>query len=237
MRTLLTLLSLSLLLFVSCELPILTSITTPDAPDPLPIEQDTCTEFVEITEPAFITAYQPYFDFPFEEGFLIVGDDSTWVDNATMYDLSHLLDSMLRAWKPQYDYIVFSNPDGNFLCSFVVIGTNNISEFRQYVRVRYPVTETVWGTAGFGWLKQAFAFANVATYEQYLLAAKTLPSVDYFTFIGTHYDSLQYVDLSYVILGECKAGRLRADFRYMDYEMPDTLINQFVERGWQDVWH
>jgi len=197
---------------------------------PQPVVVDTCTDWTEITEPKFVTAYFTYDDPPFTDKLVQVGPYEAWIypDNADSIGVK--IDSFLKAWKPQYTYHVFVNPSDNQQIAIICEGTNNEMEFRPYMRIKFNGL-----TSGFGWHRQGFTFIKAVSYEQYSEMADLYPSVDYFTFIGSNYDSLEYIDLSLKILGQCKTGRHTADFRYMPIVMPDSIITLFEDAGWENI--
>ncbi len=197
---------------------------------PQPIQQDTCVTPVEFTEPKFVTGYFVYDEPLFTDRLFIVGDQEAWIYPDNVDDLQDTLLAMLQAWKPQFQYQVFVNPSDSRQITLIAKGTNDRYEFMPYIKIKFNGL-----TAGFGWHTQGFTFLKAVNAEQYGTLVSEFPSVDYFTFIGSDYDSTDYVSISYRILGDCKLGRHTADFRYMPYEMPDTLINLFIEAGWENV--
>ena len=200
-------------------------------PKPVEIVVDTpCTDWVEITEPKFVTGYFIYNDIAFTDGYLIVGNDSAWIDASNYVEFADILRGMLAAWKPQFSYKVYQQDSPFLNIAIVAEGTNNRAEFQQYVRLYFNNIH-----AGFGWHSQGFTFLRAVSAAEYLQLVEDYPSVDYFTFIQTNYDSLEYIELALKILGECKLGRNTADFRYMPITMPDTIITLFQDAGWENI--
>ncbi len=88
-----------------------------------------------------------------------------------------------------------------------------------------------------GAIKQGFIFAGALTFDQFKEVAIKYPSVDRFNFRNTQYDSLQYIELANIILGDCKAGRTWADFRFNPFQIDPAIVSQFEAVGWETVLH
>ena len=175
-----------------------------------------CTEPIEITQPEFVTLY---LEFDFLE------DSILWQGGGTSsYDLAEVVQAVTSL-----PFTIYSKNK-----SFVVIidGTNNHQSFQTKIFSRSGGAKFYFGTA-----RQGFEFLGALEFEEYKQVIEKYPSVYFFNFLGTNYDSLQYDELAYKILGTCKKGRWKADFRFNPFEAPDTIINQFEAAKWDIVLH
>lgn len=181
--------------------------------DPLPIDTP-CIDPIEITEPAFVTLY---IEFDVFDPFLI------W--QGAQVESNQLAD-VVQA--------VTSNPFTiyNQGKAWVVIidNTNDNQSFYLKIFARSNGAKVYMGA-----IKQGFIFAGALTFDQFKDVAIKYPSVDRFNFRNTQYDSLQYIELANIILGDCKAGRTWADFRFNPFEMDPAIVAQFEAVGWDTV--
>lgn len=186
---------------------------------PQPAEQDTtgndtCTTPVEYTLPAFITGscFVP-----------VPTNPVIWqYSNLSSNDLCSLLAAMGYNYPCQY-YA------GQKEFAVILKGTNATTPLSGKIYTRDKNGAKCLVTFS----KQAFLFGQAADYQEYSDAIDSFPSVDWFNFRASNFDSLQVHTLSLKILGECKKGRNVADFRFSP--ISDSLANAFKIAGWKKV--
>ena len=187
--------------------------------DTLPIDTvviDTCIDPIEITDPAFVTLY---IEFDVFDPFLIW--QGAQVESNQLADVVQAVTSN--------PYTIY-----NLGKSWAVIidNTNDNQSFYLKVFARSNGAKVYMGA-----IKQGFIFAGALTFDQFKEVAIKYPSVDRFNFRATQYDSLQYIELANIILGDCKAGRTWADFRFNPFEMDTAIITEYQTAGWETVLH
>ena len=187
--------------------------------DTLPIDTvviDTCIDPIEITDPAFVTLY---IEFDVFDPFLIW--QGAQVESNQLADVVQAVTSN--------PYTIY-----NLGKSWAVIidNTNDNQSFYLKVFARSNGAKVYMGA-----IKQGFIFAGALTFDQFKEVAIKYPSVDRFNFRATQYDSLQYIELANIILGDCKAGRTWADFRFNPFEMDPAIITEYQTAGWETVLH
>ena len=187
--------------------------------DTLPIDTvviDTCIDPIEITDPAFVTLY---IEFDVFDPFLI------W--QGAQVESNQLAD-VVQA--------VTSNPftiyNQGKSWAVIIDNTNDNQSFYLKIFARSNGAKVYMGA-----IKQGFIFAGALTFDQFKEVAIKYPSVDRFNFRATQYDSLQYIELANIILGECKAGRTWADFRFNQFEIPDSIVVMYENVNWTHVLH
>ena len=187
--------------------------------DTLPIDTlvgDTCIDPIEVVDPAFVTLY---IEFDVFDPFLI------WQGGQVeSSDIRDVLDAVTSL-----PYTVYTNGK-----SWVVIidGTNDNQSFYLKIFAANNGAKVYMGA-----IKQGFIFAGALTFDQFKEVAIKYPSVDRFNFRNTQYDSLQYIELANIILGDCKAGRTWADFRFNPFQIDPAIVAQFEAVGWETVLH
>ena len=123
-------------------------------------------------------------------------------------------------------FIYGSNDTGAWA---IINGTNNHSQYSLKVFTRIDNAKWYMGAA-----KQAIIVPG-ASGSEYKQLLQDYPSVNQFSFYGTNYDSLTYVDLCREVLKDCKAGRWYADLFYSPFEIPQTIIDSLNMAGWERV--
>jgi len=191
-------------------------------PDPIDTVQvdtlvvDTCFDPILITDPKFVTLYIE---------FDILEDSILWEGgHVQSYDLGDVIEAVTP-----HPYTIYHKNK-----SWVVIIENTIDNQSFYVKV---FARSNGAKVYFGAIKQGFIFAGALSFEQFRDIAINYPSVDRFNFRNTQYDSIQYIELAEIILGDCKAGRTWADFRFNPYPIDTAIINQYEAAGWNNVLH
>ena len=188
--------------------------------DTLPIDTaviDTpCIDPIEITDPAFVTLY---IEFDVFDPFLI------WQGGQVE---SNQLSDVLQAVTSQPFTIYNSGKSW----AVIIDNTNDNQSFYLKIFARSNGAKVYMGA-----IKQGFIFAGALTFDQFKDVAIKYPSVDRFNFRATQYDSLQYIELANIILGDCKAGRTWADFRFNPFQMDPAIITEYQNAGWETVLH
>ena len=188
--------------------------------DTLPIDTaviDTpCIDPIEITDPAFVTLY---IEFDVFDPFLIW--QGAQVESNQLADVVQAVTSN--------PYTIY-----NLGKSWAVIidNTNDNQAFYLKIFARSNGAKVYMGA-----IKQGFIFAGALTFDQFKVVAIKYPSVDRFNFRATQYDSLQYIELANIILGDCKAGRTWADFRFNPFQMDPAIITEYQNAEWETVLH
>ena len=185
--------------------------------DTLPVVIDTpCLDPIEITDPAFVTLY---IEFDVFDPFMIW--QGAQVESNQLADVVQAVTSN--------PYTIY-----NLGKSWAVIidNTNDNQSFYLKIFARSNGAKVYMGA-----IKQGFIFAGALTFDQFKEVAIKYPSVDRFNFRATQYDSLQYIELANIILGDCKAGRTWADFRFNPFEMDPAIITEYQTAGWETVLH
>lgn len=220
-----------LLLLCSCSLEeAIAPIDHPLPIDTVVVPIDTVTAPVEcvnpqqVTEPKFITLYIEYFN-----GAPLV-DQNFYFHKSQGADIAYpTLKELLIAQGYASDSIqVFQN---NNAIAAIIRGTN----IKSNLETRIWTRDAIGQKAQFAINIQAFLFGGALTFEEYKQIAIDLPSVRVFNFRNTNWTQAQYEDVAKIILGECKAGRDRADFQYNTFPISDGLYCLFIERGWDIV--
>ncbi len=188
--------------------------------DTLPIDTaviDTpCIDPIEITDPAFVTLY---IEFDVFDPFLI------WQGGQVE---SNQLSDVLQAVTSQPFTIYNSGKSW----AVIIDNTNDNQSFYLKIFARSNGAKVYMGS-----IKQGFIFAGALPFDQFKEVAIKYPSVDRFNFRATQYDSLQYIELANIILGDCKAGRTWADFRFNQFQMDPAIITEYQNAGWETVLH
>jgi len=196
---------------------------------------DTCTEYVHITDPAFVTGYMTLDEAIQTDVTIIVGPYSAVVPEDHLEQVQPILDSLLRLYHPEYTYDVQIR-DGTDprATSYIVKGTSDPSIFTWSVQMRlngykvYPGAE-----------ERSLQFVGARSWADCMALAQALPSAIRFSCYGTSWDSTQYVQYALTILHEdvCKAGELWADFRHNAVPIPQWIVDLYDDRDWGLVLH
>jgi len=175
-----------------------------------------CEDYDLILSPPFVTLW---LEFDTEI-------DSIWWQGggAESYDLNDVLQAVTSLPTTIYNK--------GTKWAVIVDGTNDAAQFNLKIFARY-----------YGWKVymtpdiQGFVFGGALNFDQFRGVAIKYPSVKIFNFRGTAYDSIQYIELANIILGDCKEGRDWADFRFNPYPMDTAILAQFEAAGWNTVLH
>ena len=224
------LIALFALAFIGCELP--TGFGPPadwhyDPPNPVEEPIDTipvdtiptdtiipCTELIEQTTPAFMTLYA-IFDDPI--------DSVLWRGGGIE---SYNIGDVIEAITP-LPYQVYKTPTA---WAVIIDGATNQNAWQLKV-----YTLSVGYKLYMGATDQGFIFGGALSADQYQTVAEQFPSVKYFNFLNTNYDSIQYATIATTILGECKKGRKWADFRFNAIPIDTSIVNDFIAAKWDTV--
>lgn len=188
--------------------------TPPDTTDTdtIVLPPDTCTELIEITEPAFVTLY------------LLVDNEQDSIlwegGNVQSYDLGDVASAITT--------LPFEAYQTNQAGTIVIHGTNNASQFSLKVFARADGAKWY-----FGYGSQAFIFPAL-TASEYKGYSVSLPSVDQFTFWGNDYTEAEATPVKRNILGDCKLGRSYADLHFGP-PTPQGLIDSFDLFQWDRI--
>lgn len=194
-------------------------------PWPEPVT-DTCETPEEITQPPFVIGYMEITEELLTDPVFIVGTQSFVLLQEQIDSLGSFLDAALEAQWPAYDFKVYVNDSDYRRIAVIVDGTNDRQQFYLTCQVRYNGLKHY-----FGWATQSFLFGGAVEAYEMPDIVSAYPSVDHFNFRATEYDSVQYDHIARAILGECKAGRYWADFRWGGPWDP-ALIQAFEDAGW-----
>ena len=226
MRYLITI--ISLLFIVNCNLPTVFN-APPDfhynPPNPIEIDTfggigdsiilppDTCTGYIEYTEPQFVCLYVK-FDNP--------QDSVLWQGGGiSSYDLAEVVQHVTIL-----PFKIDTNPIG---ASVLIKGTNNHTQFQTKIFARVDGGKWYLGSG-----KQNLILPGIEA-AKFKADINDYPSFDVISFYGTDYDSLTYVNLCREILKDCHGGRSYADLYFIPYQLDQTLIDSFNLAGWDRV--
>ncbi len=199
------------------------------------ISVDTCTDYVQVIDPAFVSGYIYLTEAIWTPVTIIVGNHSAVVPLDHLEQTMSVLDSLLSEYNNEfsYDVAIKDGTDPRSL-NFIANGADNIDVFRWSIQFRlngykvYPGVEL-----------RSFQFVGSRSFEDCMAKSEQLPSAQIFSCFGTQWDSLQYIDYEVSMLHEelCKAGGSWADFRHNVFETPQWLIDKYEAAGWQTVLH
>lgn len=192
----------AIMLLQSCDHPYLDYLF-PDPPEP--IEADTCTEYIEYTLPEFVGMYVKFDTHQ---------DSIVWEGGGiSSYDLGEVVSHVTNL-----PYRYGSNQIGAWV---IIEGTNNHQQFQLKIFTRTPGGKWYLGTG------TQQLWATGATIEDFKQNINDYPSVDMFTFYGSDWDSIGYVNICREILKDCKAGRKYADLHFIPFQLEQSLIDSF----------
>lgn len=216
------------------DIPVETDTIPVDTIDPLPIV-DTCTGYIEYTQPEFVGLYIK-FDFP--------QDSILWEGGGiSSYDLGEVVNHITD--------LPFTYGSDSIGAWVDIVGTNNHQQFQLDIFTRtftepiyrgldIPDTETTCysrimnGKWYMGTGKQEL-WATGSTPSEFKQRVNDKPSVDMFTFYGTNWDSIAYVQVCRQLLIDCKAGRRYADLFFIPFQLEQSLIDSFYLASWDRV--
>ncbi len=180
------------------------------------IPEDTCTNPIEYTQPDFIT------------GFIIFDDPQDSVlwkgGNVQSYDLEDVLASVF----PGMTYRIYRNA-----IAWMVIVEGTSDHHAAQLSVQCRVNGAKWYM---GWSDQSILPVGVVTADEFSELIDLYPSINRFNFMGTSYDSIQYIDLAWKMI-DCRLGRAWADFRHIPYDVPPEIIQAYEDAGWEKILH
>ena len=191
-----------------------TSVVDTIINDTLPIVVDTPCVPELVTEPKFVTLYLE-FDI-LEPNILWQGGQ---VESNDLADVVAAVTSL--------PFTIYNEGKS---WAVIIDGTNDNQSFYLKIFARSNGAKIYMGA-----IKQGFIFAGALTFDEFKEVAIKYQSVDRFNFRVTQYDSLQYIELANIILGDCKAGRTWADFRFNPFQMDTAIINKFIAADWDNV--
>lgn len=211
------------------------------APQPIVVDTDTVViDTIIVDPPCEDSLYLlPEFVTGFMEIDEIVSTNiEVWVyphqATATEGEQIHaILDSLLNEYDPSLTYRVYQSDTDWRRMAFIAEGTLDKEHFHGEVFLRFNGHNSGWG---FGVTPQAFLFAGSLTFDEYMEAADLYPSVNYFNNRNAGFTQEEEIKLARKIR-QCHLGRYWADFRFNQFQIPDTIITQFEIAGWEKVLH
>jgi hypothetical protein len=201
------------------------TIPTDTIPTDTIVPVDTC-EWEVINDPAFVTGYQQVPEQIFTDVDLFVGPYQVVIPMGT--DMAPILDSLLKLYRPEYTYQVWTKDDDWKTIVFIAKGTNDQNKFHGKVYMHWNGLQS---GGGFGVIKQGFVFFGALTFEETMQVVYDLKSVQYVNARFTNWTYDQYLKYGFAIL-ECKDGGNIADFKGLPFTMPDTLKNAYYAHHW-----
>jgi hypothetical protein len=243
---------ISLMAFIAaCSLEPFTQLPCIDCPDPQPIDTITnpidslvlppdtpCVDYVHITDPAFVQGYIELDNAINPQGWILhVGGSN---DPAPFRDTIHpgeelflaeRLQNLLSQWMPQFAHDVKTRDDARRI-SVMTPGTNTTSTFNLKVWIRADAAKWF-----FTFNRQSFLFGGSVTLDEFLEYCKIYPSVRIYNLRDMGLDSLSERQCHLGVLRHdlCKAGEDRADWRFNNFAVDDSLEMAFIDAGW-NIW-
>lgn len=209
----------------SCQLPSIYNphwddsdyVEQPEPIDTIPVDTvevvDTCTGYIEYTDPQFSTLYIK-FDTP--------QDSVIWQGGGiSSYDLGEVVQHITSL-----PFTFGTSPIGAWV---IIKGTNNHGQFQTKVFTTTPGGKWYFGTG------KQFLMNCGASSEQFTTNINLYQSFDFVSFYGTAWDSIEYVTVCREILKDCHAGRWYADLYFCPFQLEQTLIDSFNLAGWERV--
>lgn len=184
----------------------------PPPPDPIPLE-DSCAELIEYIEPEFSTLYIKYDD-P-QDSVLFRGG------GIESYQLEDIIAKITTL-----PFEVGYNETGAWA---IIKGTNNHQLFQLKVFAWIGGAKWYMGTG-----KQCLILPGIEP-DLYKAKIDSFPSFNQFSFWGTDYDSIQYVELCREVLSDCREGRYYADLFFIPFDMPPSIPDSLDLVGWERV--
>lgn len=195
---------------------------------PEPIVIDTCEEYIEITDPAFVNTTVEITDFVATPIIVIAGSYSDTVALTTQ--IGSTVDSLMKLFKPAYQYTTYAKQSDPRTFTTLIDGTNDHQQFLLKCLVKYNGLKHYFGAAS-----QAFYFGGALDADQVLNTSIKYPSFDRANDRGTAFDSITQERIDTTRLGRsiCKAGREWWDFRWGIHA--DSIIQLAIDAGWNTV--
>ena len=189
-----------------------------------------CTDPIEYTDPAFVTAYWFTDDNITTDRQIIIGNHSQTVYSDNLDQQSQIIDSLFALAWPNYNYKTYVGADNKRLFT-IIDGTNDRQQFYLKAQIRINGYKQY-----FGFATQAFTFCGAADPVVYNELASLYPSVNQWDFYGTDWTEDEYIKTALKVIGECKEGRWRAHFGLQpNYTFPDSIIQKAIDAGWEKV--
>lgn len=180
--------------------------------DTIILPPDTCTELVEITEPAFVTLY------------LLVDNEQ----DSILWEGGNIQSYNLADVAAEITNLPFETYQTGKAGNIVIHGTNDAAQFKLKVFARADGAKWY-----FGYGSQAFIFPAL-TASEYKGYSISLQSVDQFTSWGNNYPEPLATEIKRNILGDCKKGRWYADLYYPP-TTPQSLVDSFDLFQWDRI--
>jgi len=181
--------------------------------DSIVIPPDTCTEFIEITTPAFVTLYMK-FDTP--------QDSVLWEGGGIQsYSLAEIV-AHISSLSAQVD----TAPIGG---SVLLKGTNNHTQYQLKIFAKVDGAKWYMGTA-----TQALILpgSNAAYYKDMM---QQYPSYDQFSFFGSDITCEEGIGLCREVLKDCHKGRWYADLYFLPCQPPQSVRDSLDLYGWERI--
>lgn len=190
----------------------------------------TCEDSLYLT-PQFVTGFM-------EIDETVTTDIEVWVyphhATATTGDqIPFILDSLLYVYDPTLTYKVYQSDTDWRRMAFIADGTLDKEHFHGEVFIRFNGHNSGWG---FGVTPQAFLFAGALNFDEYMAVVNNYPSVDYFNFRNLPLTQEEYVKAA-IEIRRCHLGRYWADFRFNQFEIPDSIVVMYENVNWTHVLH
>ncbi len=144
-----------------------------------------------------------------------------------------ILDSLLYVYDPTLTYKVYQSDTDWRRMAFIADGTLDKEHFHGEVFIRFNGHNSGWG---FGVTPQAFLFAGALNFDEYMAVVNNYPSVDYFNFRNLPLTQEEYVKAA-IEIRRCHLGRYWADFRFNQFEIPDSIVVMYENVNWTHVLH
>lgn len=144
-----------------------------------------------------------------------------------------ILDSLLNKYDPTLTYKVYQSDTDWRRMAFIADGTLDKEHFHGEVFIRFNGHNSGWG---FGITPQAFLFAGALNFDEYMAVVNNYPSVDYFNFRNLPLTQEEYVKAA-IEIRRCHLGRYWADFRFNQFEIPDSIVVMYENVNWTHVLH
>jgi len=190
----------------------------------------TCEDSLYLT-PQFVTGFM-------EIDETVTTDIEVWVyphhaTATTGEQIPFILDSLLNEYDPTLTYKVYQSDTDWRRMAFIADGTLDKEHFHGEVFIRFNGHNSGWG---FGVTPQAFLFAGALNFNEYMEVVNNYPSVDYFNFRNLPLTQEEYVKAA-IEIRRCHLGRYWADFRFNQFQIPDSIVVMYENVNWTHVLH
>ncbi len=205
--------------------------------DPIEEVQDTCTQPVLYTEPAFVCGMMIIDETVTTDVVIHVGQFTDTIQPGE--DMSEKLKNLLTLYDPAYSYQVWASDADWRRIAFIAKGTNDRNHYHGKVYLKFNQYQTGWG---FQCATQYFNFGGALNYEEYLQAIEDYPSYDYINWLGTNWDSLKY-ETAARKAEYCQIGRSYVNFRFnkdvngIPLPISQEVVDLYINAGWDSVLH